>query len=87
VIDHGQEYCFKARPIIPVSTIGAGDNFNAGMIYGFVKEGVDPSNLDNLTRDKWEKLVGFGIEFGTEACMSTENYVSREFAQRLKQEL
>ena len=87
VIDHGQEYCFKARPIIPVSTIGAGDNFNAGMIYGFVKEGVDPSNLDDLTRDKWEKLVGYGIEFGTEACMSTENYVSREFAQRLKQEL
>lgn len=87
VIDHGQEYYFKARPIIPVSTIGAGDNFNAGMIYGFVKEGVDPSNLDDLTRDKWEKLVGYGIEFGTEACMSTENYVSREFAQRLKQEL
>ena len=87
VIDHGQEYCFNARPIIPVSTIGAGDNFNAGMIYGFVKEDVVPSNLDDLTRDKWEKLVGYGIEFGTEACMSTENYVSREFAQRLKQEL
>lgn len=87
VIDHGQEYCFNARPIIPVSTIGAGDNFNAGMIYGFVKEGVVPSNLDDLTRDKWEKLVGYGIEFGTEACMSTENYVSRDFAQRLKQEL
>ena len=87
VIDHGQEYCFTSRPIIPVSTIGAGDNFNAGMIYGFVKEGIDPSNLDNLSRDKWEKLVGFGIEFATEACMSTENYVSREFAQRLKQEI
>ena len=87
VIDRGQEYCFTSRPIIPVSTIGAGDNFNAGMIYGFVKEGIDPSNLDSLFRDKWEKLVGFGIEFATEACMSTENYVSREFAQRLKQEL
>ena len=87
VIDHGQEYCFSAHPIIPVSTIGAGDNFNAGMIYGFVREGIDCSNLDSLTRDKWERLVGFGIEFGTEACMSTENYVSKEFALRYKQEL
>ena len=87
VIDHGQEFCFKAHPIEPVSTIGAGDNFNAGMIYGFVRENIDRINLDSLPLDKWEKLVGYGIEFGSEACMSTENYVSKEFGKRLKQEL
>ena len=84
VIDHGQEYYFSARPIIPVSTIGAGDNFNAGMIYGFIREGIDRNGLDHMTEEKWGHLIGYGIEFGTDACMSTSNYVSKEFAERFR---
>ena len=84
VIDHGQEYNFTSRPIIAVSTIGAGDNFNAGMIYGFIKDNILRNNLDNMTQDEWSSLIGYGIEFGTEACMSTSNYVSKDFAQRYK---
>ena len=84
VIDHGQEYNFCSRPITPVSTIGAGDNFNAGIIYGLVAENIFPNNLDNLTKDNWNRLIGYGIEFGTEACMSTENYVSKDFADKYK---
>jgi fructokinase len=87
VIDHGREYTFSSRPIIPVSTIGAGDNFNAGILYGFVKDDIRRDNLDNLTQDDWARLIGYGIEFGTEACMSTSNYVSKEFADRYKQDL
>jgi len=84
VIDHGQEYSFTAHPIVPVSTIGAGDNFNAGMIYGIVKDNISRENIDSLTRDEWNSLIGYGIEFGTEACMSTENYISKDFAKRYK---
>ena len=84
VIDHGQEYKFCSRPITPVSTIGAGDNFNAGIIYGLVAENIFQNNLDNLTKDNWNRLIGYGIEFGTEACMSTENYVSKDFADKYK---
>lgn len=85
VIDHGQEFFFSSKPIVPVSTIGAGDNFNAGMIFGLVKENIYRDNLDSLSRDIWQRLITYGIEFGTEACMSTSNYVSKEFAQRYKQ--
>ena len=84
VIDHGKEYNFSSRPIVPVSTIGAGDNFNAGILYGLVRNEICSENLDNITPEEWSQLVGYGIEFGTEACMSTSNYVSTDFAQRYK---
>ena len=84
VIDHGQEYNFSSRPIVPVSTIGAGDNFNAGILYGFYKKNICRENLDNLSEEDWGQLIGYGIDFGSEACMSTSNYVSTEFAERYK---
>lgn len=84
VIDHGQEYVFSSRSIMPVSTIGAGDNFNAGIIYGLIKEGICRQDLDTINKDKWSRLIGYGIDFGTEACLSTSNYVSTEFADRHK---
>ena len=84
VIDNGKEYNFSSRPIVPVSTIGAGDNFNAGILYGLVRNEICRENLDNITPEEWSQLVGYGIEFGTEACMSTSNYVSTDFAQRYK---
>ena len=84
VIDHEQEYSFSSHPIVPVSTIGAGDNFNAGILYGIIREKICRENLDSLTNDDWSRLIGYGIEFGTEACMSTFNYVSTDFAQRYK---
>ena len=84
VIDHGKSYHFPAKVISPVSTIGAGDNFNAGIIYGLIHESILPQDLDKIQEQTWQKLIGFGIEFGTEACRSTENYVSKEFARNLR---
>lgn len=84
VIDHGKEYNFSSRPIVPVSTIGAGDNFNAGILYGLFKGNILRDNLDSLSKEDWSRLIGYGIEFGSEACMSTSNYVSVDFAQKYK---
>ena len=84
VIDHGQEYRVCSHPIEPVSTIGAGDNFNAGILYGLYTGNISHENLDSLTRQDWDRLVEYGIEFGTEVCMSTSNYVSTDFAKRYK---
>lgn len=84
VIDHGKEYNFSSRPIVPVSTIGAGDNFNAGVLYGIYRNNICRENLNTLSEEDWSRLIGYGIEFGSEACMSTSNYVSTEFAERYK---
>lgn len=84
VIDHGRKYNFPSRTIVPVSTIGAGDNFNAGIIYGLIRENILRENLDCLNEEQWSRLIEYGIEYGTEACLSTSNYVSQEFANKHK---
>lgn len=69
-------------PIIePVSTIGAGDNFNAGVLYGLLKYNVRYEDLNSTTENTWKKVVGCSIELASEACKSYDNYVSREFAE------
>lgn len=71
---------WPSRKIRTVSTIGAGDSFNAGVVYGLVRHGIGRSDIASLPRDAWDKLVGYGIDFGCEVCQSTDNYVSPAFA-------
>jgi fructokinase len=74
---------FPVKPIEPVSTIGAGDNFNAGMVYGLYTQGLTKENLSGLSLRDWQMLVHYGIDFASEVCMSYDNYVSVEFAKQL----
>jgi fructokinase len=68
------------RKLTPVSTIGAGDNFNAGLIYGLLKENIRTNDL--TTKFNWQKLLQYGIDFASEVCMSYDNYISEEFAEK-----
>ena len=68
-----------------VSTIGAGDNFNAGFVYGLFHENVTRADIERgLTAEQWDKLIGYGMKFSAEVCRSIDNYVSPEFCARLK---
>jgi len=41
-----------------VSTIGAGDNFNAGFIYGLVKHGITREQIEHgLSPEQWDRLI------------------------------
>jgi fructokinase len=71
---------FPASVITPVSTIGAGDNFNAGIIYGLLKYEVRHRDLPSLGKEVWESVIRCGIDLATEACLHADNYVSKEFA-------
>ena len=44
---------FDSPQIQPLSTIGAGDNFNAGIIYGLLKYDVRHADLPSLDQDTW----------------------------------
>ena len=68
---------FDAPPIRPVSTIGAGDNFNAGVVYGLLKYDIRKKDLPHLTDAEWEKVVRCGIELSAEVCQSYDNYIAR----------
>jgi fructokinase len=71
---------FDSRKILPVSTIGAGDNFNAGMVYGLLKYEIRSRDLPDLSEADWEKVIRCGIDLSAEVCGSFSNYISTEFA-------
>ena len=67
-----------------VSTIGAGDNFNAGFVYGLIKYGITKDDIQRgLTREQWDKLVESAQMFSCECCKSLNN-ISKEFGEKLK---
>ena len=73
---------YDALAIEPQSTIGAGDNFNAGLIFGLLKEEVRLKDLADLTPDSWERIIRHGMALAGEVCQSYDNYISTDFASR-----
>ena len=71
-----------------VSTIGAGDAFNAGMVYYLNKikdksrkskrsEDPDLSGIKDLDADGFRKMLEAGLGFSSEVCGSVDNYISK----------
>jgi fructokinase len=73
---------FPVKNIKPVSTIGAGDNFNAGMVAAIYNNGINRDDLSRIGEEQWKKIVSSGVEFATGVCLSYENYISKEFAAK-----
>lgn len=72
-------------PVIePVSTIGAGDNFNAGLIWTLANNVVTKKEMEHLPINIMQSIIANGISFASEVCMSYDNYISNEYASRLK---
>lgn len=76
---------FNSNQITPVSTIGAGDNFNAGIIYGLLKYDVGFQDVNSLSQEDWAKIIQCGIDLSSEVCGSYSNYISLEYAKEYKQ--
>lgn len=67
-----------------VSTIGAGDNFNAGLIFGLLKYDITRSDLERgLTADQWDKVIACALAFSADCCKDIFNYVSKEFGKKM----
>jgi fructokinase len=74
-------YNYPVKRIKPVSTIGAGDNFNAGIIYSMIRDNINSQILKDLTQEQWGRVIETAVDFATEVCLGWDNYVSMEFAQ------
>ena len=74
---------YPVEPLQTVSTIGAGDNFNAGLVFGLLKNRIRKADLDELTEADWDKIIASGMSFSKEVCTSLDNYISKEFAEKL----
>ncbi|HOW24559.1 MAG TPA: PfkB family carbohydrate kinase [Bacteroidales bacterium] len=78
----------KAYPvpaIRTVSTIGAGDSFNAGLIFEMVRSNISHSDLMSLEEEEWNKLIGTAIAFASHVCTEKSNFISIDFATHLLQ--
>lgn len=61
--------------IEPLSTIGAGDTFNAGILYGLYNRGVNINNIDSLSVEDWKEILNTAANFSKEVCLSYDNYI------------
>lgn len=75
---------FPTQKINPVSTIGAGDNFNAGTITSIYCNNIRKDQLKKLTEKEWSGIITTAIDFATHVCLSYENYISPDFAKEQK---
>jgi fructokinase len=74
---------FPVQKITPVSTIGAGDNFNAGMLTSIYRNNILNEQLEKLAEKEWSEIISSAVAFATHVCLSYENYISEEFAKKL----
>ena len=72
---------YPVEAVKAVSTIGAGDNFNAGVIFGLMKNNILSNDLFHLNEKQWDDLIAEGQVFAKEACLSIENFVSNDFVR------
>lgn len=75
---------FDVPSIQPLSTVGAGDNFNAGIIYGLLKYDIRQADIAKLDEQVWKEVIQCGIDFATECCLTFDNFISIEFAKKLR---
>lgn len=75
---------FEVPAIKPVSTIGAGDTFNAGILYGLVRNNIGYDFLLNVQENLWTSIIETAITFAAEVCMSYDNYLSHDLAAQFR---
>jgi len=87
---YGVDYCSDGfrfhHPAIgmhPLSTVGAGDTFVAGMAWWLFEKGIKQSDIKNLKQADYTDMIGMAVKFASDVCMSYDNYISDEFAKGL----
>ncbi len=78
------KFSLPVPPIKTVSTIGAGDNFNAGLIYSIFRKDLNRQDLLNPETKTWKQILENGIKFSSHVCQSMDNYISNKFAEEIK---
>lgn len=76
----------EVERIEPLSTIGAGDTFNAGLLYGIWKKGYGREQIKMLDKNQWEEIIATAIQFSREVCLSYDNYLPTGYANHYKQD-
>jgi fructokinase len=80
-------FSLEVPAIRPVSSIGAGDSFNAGLIYYFFTRGIKSDGLILMNETQWKEAIMTAVSFGSHVCLHLDNYISWKFAKGCQNEL
>ena len=80
--NHTTDYNVPAVEV--VSSVGAGDNFNAGVVYGMIESATRRDEIESLTAEKWDRIIRCGLDFSAHACTLVDNYIEKEWAENYK---
>ncbi len=76
---------YPVPPTATVSTIGAGDNFNAGFVYGLIRYGITRDDIERgLTEQQWDQVMACAQAFSANCCQTLNNSVDPDFAARMR---
>ncbi|MCQ2249703.1 MAG: PfkB family carbohydrate kinase [Bacteroidales bacterium] len=75
---NGESRSWSVPKIVPISTIGAGDNFNAGIVHGLILNEIMAADLlgGGISCHKIDDIVDHAVQYSQMCCMSQENYIS-----------
>lgn len=79
------EKYYQVPPIQPVSTIGAGDTFSAGIIYRLFRMDIRKKEINSMNEKQWDKIIQTSTAFAQHVCMHYDNYLSESFAEKQHQ--
>jgi len=71
-----KEYLFPVPKINPVSTIGAGDTFNASILSDCTRLSLGPELIHSTEKSLWKEICNHAVLLAQETCMSPFNYIS-----------
>ena len=78
----------KQYPVPPtetVSTIGAGDNFNAGFVYGLIRYGITRDDIERgFTEQQWDQIMACAQAFSANCCQTLNNSIDADFAAKMR---
>lgn len=80
VVTDSYTLSYKVPHIKVISTIGAGDTFNAGLLHCLSKFHISKQNITTIGQKFWDETIPFAIRCAANVCQSMDNYIEEEFA-------
>ncbi|HCC29608.1 MAG TPA: fructokinase [Marinilabiliales bacterium] len=72
-----------AKNIKPVSTIGAGDTFSAGILFYMQLMLERQTKVEQFSDSHWKTCLQLANEFAAQTCQSYDNYLSVDYAKNI----
>jgi fructokinase len=62
-------------PIKAISSVGAGDAFNSGVISSLIKMDADKYSVKSISEKKWIRVIKDSINVSSDVCKTIDNYL------------